>query len=76
MKSPWSGWKLLSSKFLKGGAEVLALPLACNLVNLSVKQYLFPDQFKIPKLKPLLKKGSKRDPKITGPCHCYLLYLR
>ena len=33
----------ISSKFLKDGAEVSALPL-CNLVNLSIKQSLFPDQ--------------------------------
>ena len=46
---------------MKDGAEVLALPL-CNLVNLSIKQSLFPDQCKIAKLKPLFKKGSKSDP--------------
>ena len=51
----------ISWKFLKDGAEVLALPL-CNLVNLSIKQSLFPDQCKIAKLKPLFKKGSKSDP--------------
>ena len=37
------------------GAEVLALPLY-NLVNLSRKQSLLPDQGKIAKLKPLFKK--------------------
>ena len=42
-------------------SQVLALPL-CNLVNLSIKQSLFPDQCKIAKLKPLFKKGSKSDP--------------
>ena len=51
----------LSSKFLKDGAEVLPLPL-CNLVNLSIKQSLFPDQCKFAKLKPLFKKGSKSNP--------------
>ena len=50
----------ISSKFLKDGAEVLALPL-CNLVNLSIKQSLFPDECKIAKLKPLYTKGSKSD---------------
>ena len=54
------GLDRISSKFLKDGAEVLALPL-CNLVNLSIKHSLFPDQCKIAKLKPLFKKGSKRD---------------
>ena len=48
----------ISSKFLKDGTKVLGLPL-CNLVNLSIKQSLFPDQCKIAKLKPLFKKGSK-----------------
>ena len=45
----------ISSNFLKDGAEVLAFPL-CNLVNLSGKQSLLPDQGKIAKLKPLFKK--------------------
>ena len=35
-----------SSEGLNDGAEVLALPL-CNLVNLSIKQFLFPNQCKI-----------------------------
>ena len=37
------GLEEISSKLLKDGAEVLALPL-CNVVNLSIKQPLFPDQ--------------------------------
>ena len=56
----------ISLNFLKDGTEVLALPL-CNLVNLSIKQSLFPDQCKIAKLKPLFKKGSKSDPKNYRP---------
>ena len=56
----------ISSKFLKDGADVLALPL-CNLVHLSIKQPLFPDQCKIAKLKPLFKKSSKIDPKNYRP---------
>ena len=51
---------------MKDGAEVLPLPL-CNLVNLSIKQSLFPDQCKIAKLKPLFKKGSKSDLKNYRP---------
>ena len=54
------------SKFLKDGGEILALPL-CNLVNLSIKQSLFPDQCKIAKLKGLFRKGSKSDPKNNRP---------
>ena len=56
----------ISSKFLKDGAEVLALPL-CNLVNLSMKQSLSPDQCSIAKLNPLFKKDSKSDPKNYRP---------
>ena len=56
----------ISSKFLKDGAEVLALPLY-NLVNLSIKQSLFLDQCKIATLKLLFKKCSKSDPKNCRP---------
>ena len=65
----------MSSKFLKDGSEVLALPLY-NLVNLSIKQSLFPDQCKIAKLKSLFKKALRVTRKITGPSYCYVLYLR
>ena len=64
IKSPWFGRNIL--EFFKDGAEVLALPL-CNLVNLSIKQSLFPDQCKIAKLKRLFRKGSKSDPKNNRP---------
>ena len=56
----------ISSEFLKDGAEVLAL-LLCNLVNLSIKQPLYPDQWEIAKLKPQFKKGSKSNPKSYRP---------
>ena len=56
-KSP--GLDGISSKFLKGFGEVLTLTLACDLVNLSVKQYLFPDQYKIPKKSLYLKKALR-----------------
>ena len=46
----------ISSIFLKNGQS--ALPL-CNLINLSIKQSLFPDQIKIEKLKILFKKDSR-----------------
>ena len=45
----------ISSKFLKDGTEILTLTL-CNLVNLSIKESLFPDQHKTAKLKPLKKR--------------------
>ena len=60
------GLDQISSKFLKNATEVLPLPL-CNLVSLSIKQSLFPDQYKNAKLKPLFKKGSKSDPKNYRP---------
>ena len=44
----------------------LALSLR-NLVNLSIKKSLFPDQCKIVKLKPLFKKASKSDSKNYRP---------
>ena len=53
----------ISPKFLKDGTEDLALPL-CDLVNLAIKQSLFPDQCKITKLKPLFKKALKVTRKI------------
>ena len=59
------GLDAISSKFLKDGTEVLALPL-CNL-NLLIKQPLFLDQCKIAKLKPLFKKDSKCDQKNHTP---------
>ena len=51
----------LSMKFLKDSPEFLALPL-CNLVNMSIKKSLFPDQCKIAKPKSLFKKGPKNKP--------------
>ena len=69
------GLDRISAKSFKDGAEVIAVPL-CNLVNLSIKQSVFPDQCKIAKLKPLLKQGSKSNPKVTGQSLCYLLCLR
>ena len=62
----------ISWKFFKDGAEVLALPVY-NLVNLSIKQALFPDQFKIAKLRPLFKKGSKSNPKNYRPISLLLV---
>ena len=56
----------ISSKFLRDGTEVLPLPL-CNFVNLSRKQSLFLDHCKIAKQKPLVKEGSKSDPKNYRP---------
>ena len=45
-----AGLEGISSKYLKDSAEVIALPLN-NLVDMSIKESLFPDQCKIAKLK-------------------------
>ena len=39
----------------------------CNLAILSIKQFLFPDELKIAKLKLLFEKGYKSDPKNYRP---------
>ena len=54
----------------------LALPL-CNPVNVSyLVKFSFPGQCKIPKQKPLFKKGFFSDQKNQGSSVCHLLYLR
>ena len=47
----------ISRKFLRDGAEVLALPLR-NVINLLIKQSTFPEERKIPKLEPIFKEGA------------------
>ena len=56
----------LSGIFLKDGASLLATPIT-QLYNLSISSGRFPDTLKIAKLKPLFKKGFKRDPKNYRP---------
>ena len=56
----------IPSRFLKDGAEVLAKPNS-DIINLSIKLSIFPDKWKIAKLIPLFKKGSKTDPKNYRP---------
>ena len=51
----------LPDRFLKDGSQVLSKPIS-ELCNLSIKLGSFHDSCKIAKLKPLLKKGSKRNP--------------
>ena len=60
-----SGIDKISAKFIKDRAIILALPIS-QIFNLSIK-LSFPDDFKISKLKPLFKKGSKIDPKNYRP---------
>ena len=61
-----SGIDKISARFIKDGAIVLAVPIS-QLFNLFIKTSSFPDDFKISKLKPLYKKGSKTDPKNYRP---------
>ena len=46
----------LGGRFLKDGATELSRPVA-QLINISIKWSVFPEQCKIAKLKPLYKKG-------------------
>ena len=61
-----SGIDNLSGKFLKDGADVLALPIS-QLCNLSISLSTFPQHCKIVKLKPQYKKGSRSEPKNFRP---------
>ena len=61
-----SGIDNLSRKFLKDGADVLALPIS-QLCNLSISLSTFPQHCKIAKLKPQYKKGSRTEPKDFRP---------
>ena len=61
-----AGIDQIPAKFLRDGAEVLALPLG-NIINLSIKLSTFPEECKIAKLKPIFKKGARTDPKNYRP---------
>ena len=56
----------LSGVFLRNGASLLVTPIK-QLYNLSISSDRFPDAYKIVKLKPLFKKGSKTDPRNYHP---------
>ena len=53
-----AGMDQILAKFLKDGAEVLDLPLR-NIIKLST----FPKESKIAKIEPIIKKGTRTDPK-------------
>ena len=61
-----AGMDQIQAKFLRDGAEVLALPL-WNIIYLSLKLSTFPEECKIAKLKPIFKKGARTDPKNYRP---------
>ena len=56
----------IPAKFLRDGAEVLALPLK-NIIYLSIKLSTLPEECKIGKLKSVFKKGARTDPKNYRP---------
>ena len=61
-----TGTDNLSDRFLKDGSKVLVTPTV-QICNLSIKLSAVPDECKIAKLKPLLRKGEKIDPKNYRP---------
>ena len=56
----------IPAKFLRGCAEVLALPSG-NIINLSIKLPAFPEECKFTKLKSIFKKGARTNPKNYRP---------
>ena len=56
----------LGGRFLKDGATELSRPVT-QLINISIKSSVFPEQCKISQLKPLYKKGSALLPKNYRP---------
>ena len=61
-----AGLDQISGKFLKDGARILAKPIS-ELCNLSITLGSFSNAFKIAKVKPLFKKGSKTVPSNYRP---------
>ena len=55
-----------SGRFLKDGANMLA-KLISALCNLSISQVVFPNAWKLAKLKPIFKNGKKTDPSNYRP---------
>ena len=56
-----AGMGQIPAKFLRDGAEALALPLG-NIINLSIKLSTFPEECKIATLKLIFKTGARTDP--------------
>ena len=61
-----AGIDQILGNFLKDGAWILAKPVS-ELCNLSMALGSFPDICKMMKVKPVFKKGSKRDPSNYRP---------
>ena len=56
-----AGVERLSGSFLKDGASISAKPISA-LCNLSVSLGVFPNAFKVAKLKPIIKIGKNTHP--------------
>ena len=67
-----AGTDALSEKLLKDGADILARPIF-QVCNLSVKLISFSRSFKVARVKPLFKKGSKSYPQDCCPISPLLL---
>ena len=61
----------ISGKFIKDGAQALALPIT-QICNLSIKLSSFPKYCKVAKVIPVFKKGSKTETKTIALYHFYL----
>ena len=53
-----TGHDNIPARFLKDSAEIIS-PQITHIINLSIKQGTFPQIFKIARVTPLYKKGSK-----------------
>ena len=65
----------VSGRFLKDGADLLAVPIT-QICNSSIKLPHFPKDCKLAKLKPLYKKILRQILKILGESHFYHLSLK
>ena len=61
-----AGMDQIPAKFLRDSTEVLALPLR-NIINSSIKESTFPEEYTITKLKAIFKKGATTYPRIYWP---------
>ena len=61
-----AGVSNLPGRFLKDGAVILAKPVT-EICDFSIKSKLFPDPWKLAKLKPIFKNWSRIDPSYYRP---------
>ena len=60
------GLDKVSSRLLKDAADIVA-PSLTSLFNISINTGCFPSTWKLAKISPLFKKGSKQDPSNYRP---------